>query len=196
MSNTINIIIAGDVPSFIIEEAKAVARRTTDLYPRVNFSSSDSLGVWLSHRATNQRNADDILFNMAMRGNGNHDRTVAILSDDMAPERMTFAYGYAHLKMRVAIVSVARLYNSFYGLPECNKTTIDRFRTVLRHELVHTYGVKHCQNWNPSSKNCLMRSMSEIESLDTLGPKMCLSCRDTFVRNKRGYIVDNIAVAA
>ena len=40
------------------------------------------------------------------------------------------------------------------------------------HELGHTFGLRHCDDWN-----CAMASSHSVESLDVKGDELCPSCR-------------------
>lgn len=85
----------------------------------------------------------------------------------------TFVFGLAKLGGRTGIVSMHRLNNKYYGLPEDRKLLSERTVKEIIHELGHLFGLKHCENYN-----CVMASSSVVEELDTKSAIYCNSCKN------------------
>lgn len=107
-------------------------------------------------------------------------RTLALTDVDLFIPMVTFVYGQAQLSTpqdpdfgmnKVAIVSVARLSQEFYGLPPNRDLTVRRIRKEVSHELGHTFGLVHC-----ADKSCLMSLSTEILQIDMKSEDFCESC--------------------
>jgi archaemetzincin len=108
-------------------------------------------------------------------------RIVGVLDADMFAAGRTFVFGYAHLRDGVAVYSVARLREEWYGRASDEEKQRARSYRALAHELGHTFGNPHCEE-----AGCVMRAVSQIESLDALGPSYCDSC---LRRVRRGVLI-------
>ncbi len=103
------------------------------------------------------------------RGAG--DRVLGVADLDLYVPSLNFVFGEADLENRVAIVSLCRLSQEFYGLSE----DIDRFKErVLKevvHELGHTYGLGHCSN-----PLCVMHFSNSLLDTDIKKASLCPQC--------------------
>jgi archaemetzincin len=77
-------------------------------------------------------------------------------------------------------VSTARLGEEFYGLPAREELLRERLLKEAGHELGHTFGLRHCPDWN-----CVMASSHAVERLDVKSAEFCTRCRKPLSRN--GY---------
>jgi len=93
---------------------------------------------------------------------------------------LTYIFGQAVLNGNTGIVSLFRMKNELYGLPQNNNLLIERFRKVVIHELGHTFGLIHCQY-----PNCVMRSSTYVEDIDQKKNFFCKNCQEELNR-KRG----------
>jgi archaemetzincin len=107
------------------------------------------------------------------------NRLLGITALDLYVPVLTFVFGEAQLTGACALVSLHRLRQEFYGLPPSNDLLHERVIKEGVHELGHTFGLRHCENWR-----CVMASSHAVERLDTKGADFCPACRD---------IVDNAA---
>lgn len=97
---------------------------------------------------------------------------ILILTDfDLFIPVLTFVFGEAQLNGKSAIVSSHRLHNEFYGLPTDEKVYRSRLIKEIFHEIGHTYGLKHCDDWN-----CVMHSSSNIDEVDIKSDSFCSKC--------------------
>jgi len=112
-------------------------------------------------------------------------RVVGVLDADMFAAGRTFVFGYAHLRDGMAVYSLARLRQEFYGCPA--DVELLRWRTyrAVAHELGHTFGNPHCEDMD-----CVMHPVSHIETLDALSPIYCASCMQ---RTRKGLQVSPIS---
>ena len=97
--------------------------------------------------------------------------TLAVTEADLYVPVLTFVYGEAQLAGPRAIVSLHRLSERFYGQPEDQAKLLERLEKEALHELGHTLGLRHCDNWR-----CVMASSHSVERLDLKEPRFCPNC--------------------
>jgi archaemetzincin len=98
---------------------------------------------------------------------------VGVTGLDLFVPILTFVFGEAQLGGRCAVVSYHRLLQPFYGLPHDESLTIERLVKEANHEIGHTLGLTHCDDYD-----CLMAASHAVEWLDLKGRSLCRSCRD------------------
>lgn len=98
-------------------------------------------------------------------------RLLAVTSLDLFVPVLTFVFGEAQLDGACAVVSLHRLREEFYGLPPREDLLRARLVKEAVHELGHTFGLRHCDDWR-----CVMTSSHAVERLDVKGAELCGSC--------------------
>lgn len=99
-------------------------------------------------------------------------RLIGITEVDLFVPVFTFVFGEAQLNGRVAVASLFRLRNSFYGLPEDSELLAERLLKEAVHEIGHTFGLVHCHN-----PRRVMHSSPAVEEVDLKRSDLCRSCR-------------------
>jgi len=74
-------------------------------------------------------------------------RLLAVTSVDLYVPVLTFVFGEAQLTGACAVVSLHRLREEFYGLPPREDLLRERLVKESVHELGHTFGLRHCDDW-------------------------------------------------
>ena len=99
-------------------------------------------------------------------------RILGVASVDLYVPILTFVFGEAQLEGPCAVVSS-------YRLPEPGRPELLRERLLKEatHELGHTHGLRHCEDWN-----CVMASSHSVERLDVKSAEFCAKCVKT-IRN-------------
>jgi len=97
--------------------------------------------------------------------------SLGITDRDLYAPSLNFVFGQALLGMKVAVVSLARLDNSFYGLSPDEELFFERAKKEILHELGHAIGLSHC------SKDCVMKFSNSILEVDKKPKDFCPSCR-------------------
>lgn len=98
-------------------------------------------------------------------------RLLAVTSLDLYVPVLTFVFGEAQLSGACAVVSLHRLREEFYGLPARDELMRERLVKEAVHELGHTFGLRHCDDWR-----CVMTSSHGVERLDVKGADFCFLC--------------------
>jgi archaemetzincin len=102
-----------------------------------------------------------------------YEKILGIINLDLYVPKLNFVFGEA--SQRVAIISLIRLRDEFYNLPEEPEDQGLFRRRVLTeavHELGHTYGLIHCQN-----PHCVMFFSNSLTDTDMKGPNFCQRCK-------------------
>jgi len=105
-------------------------------------------------------------------------RLLAVTSVDLYVPVLTFVFGEAQLTGSCAVVSLHRLREEFYGLPPREDLMRERLVKEAVHELGHTFGLRHCDDWR-----CVMTSSHAVERLDVKSAEFCFLCSRVVTAN-------------
>ena len=111
-------------------------------------------------------------------------RLLAVTSLDLYVPVLTFVFGEAQLSGGCAVVSLHRLREEFYGLPAREDLLRERLVKEAVHELGHTFGLRHCDDWR-----CVMTSSQAVERLDVKGAEFCFLCGRVVARARTPVLV-------
>jgi archaemetzincin len=98
-------------------------------------------------------------------------RLLGVTELDLAIPMLTFLFGQAQLEGRLAIVSLSRLRQEFYGLAANEELLRERLIKEMLHELGHTFGLTHCVN-----RQCAMSLATHIDLVDAKKESYCGRC--------------------
>lgn len=102
---------------------------------------------------------------------GKQDKVLAIADEDLYANGLNFVFGEAELGGRFAIISLARLRPSFYGLPENETIFTERTMKEAVHEIGHAFGLGHCPN-----PDCVMHFSNSLGDTDRKSMSFCSCC--------------------
>jgi|YelNatPaOPRAMG01_1025707.scaffolds.fasta_scaffold00013_62 Predicted Zn-dependent proteases len=119
----------------------------------------------------NQFSSTLLLSALTEKFSTNADKILGITSADLFVPVLTYVFGEAQFNGRSAIVSTYRLHESFYGLNENVQLTKSRIVKEAIHELGHTFGLPHCQDYL-----CVMHSSTGVEEIDLKTKQFCSIC--------------------
>lgn len=100
---------------------------------------------------------------------------VGLTAHDLGSALFAHMFGQARVGGHVALVSVARLCPTFYGLTANPDAVVRRARLETLHEIGHLVGLRHCRDFA-----CLMHRADTVEDIDVRGVGFCSSCRSAF----------------
>jgi len=105
-----------------------------------------------------------------------YEKILGMVEHDLYVPELNFVFGEASRK--AAVISLARLRQAFYHLPEDQSLFQRRVLTEAVHELGHTFGLGHCQN-----SRCVMFFSNSLSDTDRKGPEFCPRCRKNLQSN-------------
>lgn len=120
-----------------------------------------------------QYNSSQILLQMITNPPPDAVKILGVTDVDLFIPVLTFVFGEAQLRGIGALVSLHRLNNKFYGLPEDRNLLTERLVKEAIHELGHNFGLLHCSN-----QECVMKSSTYVEGIDYKSAGMCANCRE------------------
>jgi len=106
-------------------------------------------------------------------------KILAISDVDLYVEGLNFVFGEAELGGHLAIISLARLRQSFYGFPENKPLFLERAKKEAIHEFGHTFGLRHC----PDSI-CVMHFSNSLRDTDRKRTSFCSRCQELLTKSR------------
>ena len=98
-------------------------------------------------------------------------KVLGVCEVDLYIPILTFVFGEAQVNDHGAVVSLHRLRQEFYGLPADPPLLQDRLLKEALHELGHTYGLRHCDDYQ-----CVMSASHAVERIDLKRAHFCQAC--------------------
>ncbi len=128
-------------------------------------------GSYAYDPARDQHCSTLLLGALAARAAGRDCKVLGVASVDLFIPIFTYVFGEAQLDGAAAVLSVARLRQSFWSLPEDRTLLYRRAEKEAIHEIGHTRGLVHCSNYS-----CAMRFSNSVEQVDAKGDRLCPGC--------------------
>lgn len=96
---------------------------------------------------------------------------LGVTEHDLYVPSLNFVFGEARPEDGIAIISLQRLRQEFYGRKENEEKLHRRMITEAVHELGHVYGLMHCSN-----HKCVMFFSNTLVDTDRKSDKFCKKC--------------------
>jgi archaemetzincin len=125
------------------------------------------------HRERQQYHSTEILNAMQDIVTPNTWRVLGIATVDLYIPILTFVFGEAQMGGPCAVVSLHRLRQEFYGLPEDGEVLQQRLLKEALHEVGHTLDLTHCDDYQ-----CAMAPSHAVEWIDLKDSALCSACQD------------------
>jgi archaemetzincin len=107
-------------------------------------------------------------------------KLLAVTERDLFVPVLTFVFGQAQLGGRVAVISLARLRQEFYGLAINREVFAERAAKEALHETGHMFGLVHC-----ADRACAMSLATNVRQIDTKQAAFCAPCTARLRREPR-----------
>lgn len=99
-------------------------------------------------------------------------RVLGVTGIDLYAPGLNFVFGQADTKLGIALISLCRLRQEFYGLPTNEQLFRSRALKEAVHELGHTFGLGHC----PDGR-CVMHFSNSLADTDWKSASFCTGCQ-------------------
>jgi archaemetzincin len=159
----IDIVPIGGIEESLLSFLKQSIFQTFKIKTRIHNRSFDLTSVYDTIR--NQYNSSGLLLQLINDIPQGTLKILGVTELDLFIPIFTFLFGEAQLNGKGALVSVHRLHNQFYGIPENEELLKDRLFKESAHELGHTFGLIHCF------------TLSYVEEIDQKSTDFCKLCR-------------------
>lgn len=98
-------------------------------------------------------------------------RVLGVINEDIYSGTYNFIFGCADgILSQLALISVIRLNENFYNRPEDGSLFEKRVLKEAIHEIGHTFGLFHCQNY------CIMQFSNSLMEADNKPIRFCENC--------------------
>jgi archaemetzincin len=124
------------------------------------------------HAERQQYHSSEILARMKDMQAPDSWRMLGVTAVDLYIPILTFVFGEAQIGGPCAVVSLHRLREEFYGLPEDPNLLRDRLRKEAVHEIGHTINLTHCEDYR-----CAMAPSHAVEWIDLKESWLCSACQ-------------------
>jgi len=140
---------------------------------RIEFKISRSLDIPESSYDSEREQyySSPLLSNLKRAAGRGSGLILGVIDKDLYVPQLNFVFGEAELNGRAAIISLTRLRQEFYGLPENENIFYQRAIKEAVHEIGHVFGFHHCNN-----PKCVMFFSNSLSDTDRKGKRFCKNC--------------------
>ncbi len=164
----IEIIPIGQIDILVLDYLK---ENLTDVFEaKVLLSKSQPIPEYAFNKKRGQYYSSEILENLAKFKQG--QITLAIIERDLYVLELNFVFGEADPVSQICIISLVRLKQSYYGLPENKELFLSRSLKEAVHEIGHLLGLGHCSN-----PKCVMHFSNSLLDTDIKDYQFCDTCQ-------------------
>lgn len=179
MESKIYLLPVGDIEEWILKETRSRLEKTFDCKVERHMGMKLPKDAYNPER--NQYFSSQILkeLHKFLRLDKN-EKALAISDVDLYVPSLNFVFGEAELGGQLAIISLTRLHQSFYGLPKDKALFLERTIKEAIHELGHTYGLRHCPD-----PECVMHFSNSLSDTDRKSVSFCVRCQKFLEESKK-----------
>ncbi|MEM2922182.1 MAG: archaemetzincin [Candidatus Bathyarchaeia archaeon] len=164
----IHVAPIGSIDSTILEHiGNLVSKR---FRTGVKVAENLSVDVFRKNEARGQYLSRSILRVLSVRKESD-EVLLGVADVDLYADSLNFVFGEADPTSRVAVISLTRLRQSFYGLQNNRGLLLKRAGKEAVHEIGHVLGLSHCID--PS---CVMFFSNSLADTDRKGDDFCKRC--------------------
>lgn len=127
-----------------------------------------------------QYSSSSILQEILNRKPVNARSMLGVTERDLFIPMLSFVFGLAQVSGSAAVISLARLHQGYYHLPENNALVHSRALKEAIHEVGHTLGLTHC-----ADPKCPMSLSNTIQHVDRKSEELCENCLTALYEKKK-----------
>jgi archaemetzincin len=164
----IEIIPIGQIDILVLDYLR---ENLTDVFEaKVSLGKSQPIPEYAFNKKRGQYYSSEILENLTKFKQG--QITLAIIERDLYVPELNFVFGEADSVNQICIISLMRLNQSYYGLPEDKELFLRRSLKEAVHEIGHLLGLGHCPN-----PKCVMHFSNSLLDTDIKDYRFCDVCQ-------------------
>ncbi len=167
--NGLYLVAIGNIPANSLDWAESAAADWFPLPIRRLPSLSIPEGAYDPKRR--QYQSVELMKRLSQIAPRDASRVLGVTDVDLSIPMLSFLFGQAQFDGPIAVVSMCRLHQEFYGLPADDSLLRERTAKEVLHELGHTFGLVHC-----SEPTCAMSLATHIELVDAKSEQYCARC--------------------
>ena len=168
--NLVHLLPVGTIDQSLLENLRADLPKSLRVECEIHPLRLDPASCY--HAERQQFNSSELLQRMRQLVRAKDWRLLAITDVDLYIPILKYVFGEAQMGGPCAIVSIFRLRQEFYGLPEDQRLLQERLLKESVHELGHTLDLRHCDDYR-----CAMASSHAVEWIDLREGSWCEACR-------------------
>ncbi len=104
-------------------------------------------------------------------------KILGVVDADLYTQELNFIFGLADSSSNIALISLARLQEEFYGHARNNRLFMQRALKEAVHELGHLLGLEHC-----GDIKCVMHFSNSLQDTDIKSTAFCLNCQPRLIK--------------
>ncbi len=169
MEPKIYLIPVGQIPEPDLEKLTVSLQKEFE-YPVVIGKRIEDIG-YAYDRNRDQYYSTPILDEIRKKKPNDAIKVLGIADEDLFVPSLNFVFGEADLDGPVAVISLTRLRQDFYGLKSDESLFYERAVKEAVHELGHCFGLRHC-----SDTKCVMHFSNSLQDTDIKSANFCPLC--------------------
>jgi archaemetzincin len=166
----VHLLPVGEIGDALLQELRMAIPRCFQVSCEILPVTLDPGPVF--HPERQQYHSSELLQRMQSLVGPSSWRLLGIASVDLYIPILKYVFGEAQVGGPCAVVSCYRLRQEFYGLAPDEELLRQRLVKEAVHELGHTIGLRHCQDYR-----CAMASAHAVEWIDIRDGVPCEACR-------------------
>ncbi|MFA6320598.1 MAG: hypothetical protein WCY36_01935 [Candidatus Omnitrophota bacterium] len=170
----IYIVPAGDVNVKVIEALKARIPEPLMMVAKVEVLQSQTIPNQSYEPSRHQYMAEMVLGDVSANINLDEgvESALIVMDGDIYSQDTDFVFGIMRKPRPVALISLARLKNEFYGLAPDEKLFLDRSVKEALYQLGLAWGLEPCPN-----QKCIMHTAKNVSDIDKKSGRFCVECK-------------------